>query len=482
MRRQRSSRCLAVAVISLLGGAAALLMPMAASGTQQSTVDRAATPRPNIILVLTDDQTFDTSRMPYLSSRADWIRFTQAFENVSLCCPSRSSILTGQYDTHTGVMNNVGPSDGQMLDETNTLPVWLKSAGYTTALVGKYLNGYPYQRTPYIPPGWDTWDAFLGAANYYKYTLLKGNTVVNYGSTAADYSTDVFTGLANQFIANTQQPFFLYYAPHTPHSPFVPSPAHLNALANVTVTHGADFNEADVSDKPAFIRAAPLLSPSLMNANRKKTWAMMLSVDDAMKQFDATLAAKGQLNNTIEIFMTDNGMAFGEHRWTKKRCEYDVCMRTPLLIRMPGHPAGQISRLVQNIDIASTIAELSGATTGRPQDGMSLVPLINGTATTWRDALLQHWGGGGPVQVGNPPNFWAIRTDRYRYVELMTGEKELYDYAVDPKELQNRAGDPTYAAVEQQLATHLAAMRTAAGGDGTGSNITSPTQAYQEEP
>lgn len=137
--------------------------------------------QPNIILVLTDDQTLDIGHMPYLSSRTDWTSFTNAFENVSLCCPSRASILTGQYDTHHGVMNNTGSANGQALDESNTLPVWLKSAGYTTGLVGKYLNGYPFQRGPYIPPGWDTWDTFIYNAAYSRTSC---------GRTPRQFSTD----------------------------------------------------------------------------------------------------------------------------------------------------------------------------------------------------------------------------------------------------------------------------------------------------
>ncbi len=483
MRASRRTRRIALMCALLLpslaaGGASA------ASGSPADTHAAGVPPsatRPNIVLVLTDDQTLDTAHMPYLSSRTDWIDFPNAFENVALCCPSRATLLTGQYDTHSGVINNTPPGDGQSLDETNTLPVWLQAAGYDTALVGKYLNGYPWSRGRYVPPGWDHWASFLTYPSYYNYTLLQDHTAVTHGAAAPDYSTNVLAGLASDFISTATPPFFLEYTPHTPHSPFTVAPDHVGAFAGEPVPHDANFNETDVSDKPVFLRELAPLSPVVMDNQRRKTWAMMLSVDDALRRFDETLAATGQLDNTVEIFMTDNGFAFGEHRWNKKRCEYDVCLRTPLLVRMPGRPAARIPELVQNIDIASTIAELAGATPGRPQDGTSLVPLLNGTATTWRHALLQHWGGGGPVGRGNPPNFWAIRTDKYRYVELVTGEKELYDYSTDPQELQNLDGEPAHAGVESQLAAELAAMRTAAGGDRPGVDTSSPSQKYVEE-
>jgi arylsulfatase A-like enzyme len=438
------------------------LMSMQAPLPKIKLIAHANSPRPNIVLILTDDETLESvAKMPYLSSRTDWSTFDNAFENVSLCCPSRASILTGQYDTHTGVLDNTGAHDGRKLNEANTLPVWLHRVGYRTALIGKYLNGYPWTRGNYIPPGWDDWHAFLTppGVNYFGYKLNENGVVHSYDAATADYSTDVLASKAVNFVQSAPTPFFLYFAPHAPHPPFIPAPRHAGVYATAPVRHSPNFNEADVSDKPAFIRRLGLRDAARMDRDRRHQWEMMLAVDEGIKKIDAALAARGQLGNTVEIFLTDNGFAHGEHRWEAKRCEYDVCMHSPLMIRYPGQPARHIPDLAQNIDMAATIADIAGAIPGLAQDGISLVPLIKGTATSRRTELLEHWGGGGTVGLGTPPNFWAIRTRRYLYVELVTGEKELYDYTVDPFELGNKAGKSAYASVQRDLAMRLAALK-----------------------
>ncbi len=447
--------------IVLVGCIVALVALNKLSSEKSNFNANASTEKPNIVFIMTDDENIDSvAKMPYLSSRTDWITFDNAFLNVSLCCSSRSTILTGQYDSHTGVLNNVPPNDGQKLNEANTLPIWLQQGGYKTAMIGKYLNGYPWNRGEYIPAGWNEWQAFTkpGPA-YYNYTLNENNTTRTYGSTAADYSTDVLATKAVNFINTAQGPFFLYFAPNAPHSPFTPAPRHKGKYLNEPVPHDQSFNEADVSDKPAYIRN--LVKPNAYNldANRRKTWEMMLAVDDSLKKIDDALVARGVADNTIIIFMTDNGFAYGEHRWQKKRCPYSVCMRTPLLVRYPGQQAKHVPQLVQNIDIASTISQIAGVTPGIYQDGMSLVPLIEGTSQSWRNELLQKWGGGGKVSADNPPNFFSVRTEQYLYTEYVTGEKELYDYAIDPYEVNNQAGKPAYATIQNDLVSRLQALK-----------------------
>ena len=133
--------------------------------------------KPNIVVILTDDQTFESvSKMPYLSTRKDWITFTKAFDNVAVCCAARATILTGQYDTHTGVLNNAGKDSGTQLDESETLAKWLDNKGYRTALIGKYLNNYPWDRGNYVPKGWDKWFVFSEPPGplYYGYTINDG--------------------------------------------------------------------------------------------------------------------------------------------------------------------------------------------------------------------------------------------------------------------------------------------------------------------
>lgn len=202
------------------------------------------------------------------------------------------------------------------------------------------------------------------------------------------------------------------------------------------------FNEADVRDKPQYIRSQPLRSRSMYENNRRKEWAAAVSVDDAVRRIDGALAANGLLDRTVLIFMTDNGYAFGEHRWPTKRCQYNECSRTPLLVRYP-HRAGRTDRthMISNVDIAPTIADIAGTRPAIPQDGASLLPFLLGRSVPWRSELLTHWAGGNAVGTAgwltSNPQWWGVQTLRYKYVELVTGERELYDEQADPYELNN---------------------------------------------
>jgi arylsulfatase A-like enzyme len=419
----------------------------------------------NIVLLLTDDQTMESlSKMPYVSSRPGWVTFDNAFINTSLCCPSRASILSGEYSHHDGVQDNNG---GHFIDEDHLLPTWLATAGYRSALIGKYLNKYPFRRPDYTPPGWDDWHAFLDHPSYFGYTLIENGAEVDYGKADADYSTDALASKAIQFIQNTDSPFFLYWAPYAPHELFTPAHRYAKAYPakSTVIVNTPNFNEADVSDKPAWVQQLPLQDPNDMNNQRLRGWRTLLAVDDAVKGIFDALAAKGVLNNTVVVFMTDNGLSLGAHRWATKRCVYEECVRTPLLVWYPGAVAHHVPQLVSNVDIASTFAEIAGVTPTLPQDGMSLVPFLKGnTPANWRTGVLLEWEGGNatgddetaPTAI---PGFWAIRTDRYKYVELDTGETELYDLQTDPYELANQTNNPALAALKANLVQQLAALK-----------------------
>ena len=156
--------------------------------------------------------------MPYTNGRSDWTRFGNAFVNNPLCCPSRATILSGQYSHHHHVEEN---DLGNRFDASSTVATWLNSAGYRTGLVGKYLNGYPFGRALYKPPGWDSWYSFTSEPQYYNYSLYENSVKRSYGSEVSAYSTDVLTSKAVSFIkSSSNDPFFLYYAPKTPHNPF----------------------------------------------------------------------------------------------------------------------------------------------------------------------------------------------------------------------------------------------------------------------
>lgn len=419
-----------------------------------SSANAQSLTQPNIVLIVTDDQNFESlSHMPYTSGRTDWIDFKNAFFNVSGCCPSRASILTGQLSHHTGVETN---QDAQRFKADNTLATWLQAAGYKTSLIGKYLNGYPWaQGSAVIPPGWNNWEVLSGTSSaswYYNYTLNENGVNKSYGATDADYSTDVFAKKAKTFIQNQTGPFFLMITPVSPHEPSTVATRYLSAPLGV-IPRFPNFNEADVSDKPLWVQGLTLKNGQTMDYSRGKAYRSLLAVDDMVHDIFDTLSTQGILNNTVIIFMTDNGYSFGEHRWADKGCVYEECMRTPLLIRYPGQAGRNVNELAQNIDIAPTIQKLTGAIPTLAQDGKSLLPfLLNQTPSSWRTGILLRWIGVSNFAI---PGFWAIRTDQYKYVELNTGEKELYDLIADPYELENRANQPAYATIQADLAIKL---------------------------
>jgi N-acetylglucosamine-6-sulfatase len=439
--------------------------------------DMAAAPAapPNVVVVLTDDQSPESLPhnppvMPYLQARMNdpadhWVYFRNAFLNTPLCCPSRASILTGQYSHHTGVTDN---ANARVFRESSTLATWLQPRGYRTAMIGKYLNGYPFGRGPYVPPGWDRWVAKESSQHYYyDYTLVEDGVRVSYGSTAADHSTDVLAGKATDFVrrAPAGQPFFLYFAPIAPHYPMTPPPRHATALADLAPTRRPSFNELDVSDKPAWVRARPPMTAELITEHDRRrldSYRSLLGVDDAVRSIMTALEEKGVLDNTVVIFLSDNGHAFGEHRWTEKLCAYEECIRTPLLIRYPPTTRRTESRFVTNVDLAPTIVGLTGATATLPTDGQSLVPLLAGTPpSAWRSGVLLYWKGNATDPV---TGYWGIRTPNFLYAEHATGERELYDLtgvrgSADPYQLENRAGRPAYAATKSRLAAALAQLR-----------------------
>lgn len=417
--------------------------------------------RPNIVLVLTDDQSFESlARMPYVSGRQDWITFDNAFVNVPLCCPSRASILSGQYSHHSGVETN---DAGAGFRDADTFATWLRGTGYRTGLIGKYLNGYPWGRAGYVPPGWDDWRAFQ-RAGYFDYSLIENARSVRRGSAPADYSTDVLARKAAAFIAAGTDPFLLVVAPFAPHAPRTPAPRHRSAFGDEEIPAPASLNEGDVSDKPAWVRALDPQRAESMENQRRKQYRSLLAVDDLVRGLFDALRDKGVLDSTVFVFTTDNGYSFGEHRHVRKTCPYEECVHVPLLVRYPGQRGISLRALAQHVDIAATFADLAGVTPTVPQDGRSLVPLLRGERTSWRDAVLLRWAGypGGPTAatVGpDIPAFWGLRTARYKYVELETGERELYDLRADPDELDNLASHPSSSGTMARLRELLTELR-----------------------
>lgn len=446
-RRQRNTAGAAIAALAVVsfgvGGFGAR------SGNAQTP------PPPNVLLIVTDDQPVGTTkRMPNLSAAPGFARFTSYYDNNPLCCPSRATLLTGLYSHHTGVETNLV---AERFDDSSTLATWLDGAGYETGLFGKYLNGYPWERGPqYVPAGWDRWSSFTPDASYYDYTLIEDGTRKQYGAGAAEYSTDVLADQVDEFIAAAEAPFFAYFAPYAPHAPRTPAPRHRNAFAGANVKLPPNFNRV-ARGAPRWWARKPRLDPAEAREATKGQWRSLLAVDDAIGRFLRTLEQQGEADNTVVIFLSDNGYSLGAHRNPWKDCAYEECIHVPLWVRWPGVTEdGNVDALVGNIDVAPTVAEIAGAQLPAGIDGESLAPLLRGEVSSLqRPILLRH--------VKYPrvaPSFWGLRTERFTYVEYGGGERELYDNETDPHQLRNLAGRPAQREVERDLRETLAAMRS----------------------
>lgn len=466
---------------------------------------QAAAGKPNILFVLTDDLDMgEIAQMPSLQSKLvqQGVSFNNYFVSVSLCCPSRASTLRGQYAHNTGVETNGGANGGFATAhargiESSTVGTWLQQAGYRTALIGKYLNGYPNTTSDtYVPPGWTEWDSSVKGNPYseYNYTLNENGTLVSYGNLARDYGTTVYLKKTQAFVtsaAQANQPFFAYLSVYAPHGPSTPAPQDLGDFPGATAPRPPNYNEADVSDKPAWIRDKPLLTAAQqtkIDTQYRKRIQSLQSVDRAISKLITTLKNNGQLANTYIVFTSDNGFHLGNHRLPQgKQTAYEEDVHVPLIVRGPGVPKNvKRNHITGNIDLAPTFAALAGAQTPVFVDGRSFAPLLGANppaVSTWRKAyLLEHFNqagletpGAGPQEPPDDdqslrsakaeataegiPNFHGLRTARYTYVELATGEKELYDHNVDPYELNNIAStaSPTLLA---SLHAQLAALET----------------------
>src|SRR5205085_4196042 len=234
-----------------------------------------------------------------------------------------------------------------------TLGTWLQADGYRTALVGKYLNGYYPGTVSYVPPGWDQWDALAlqntpdgdQQGGYYNYAMSVNGTYTFHGSDPSDYSTDVLSGMATDFISSTPsgQPLFLYFAPRAPHEPATPAPRDKTTCTSVPPNRPPNYNEADVSDKPPYVQKLPVWDPATIarwDAFHVKQCRSLQAVDDAVGSIVDALSASGRLSNTLLLFMSDNGLADGEHRWEKKTVPYDESIRIPMVLRYDPVTAG----------------------------------------------------------------------------------------------------------------------------------------------
>jgi N-acetylglucosamine-6-sulfatase len=407
--------------------------------------------RPNIVLVVTDDQRWDTMNMMPAVERLlveGGVTFRNAFTTTPSCCPARVSLLTGQYSHTSGVFDGSAdnaPGGAPAFEDESSLATWLDEAGYRTGLVGKYLNDYSELPRGYVPPGWDEWFTLADRppqVRYYDYRLNENGAIVPYGDDPADYSTRVLQRKALDFVRG-DGPFFLYLAPIAPHPPSQPDPRDRSASVAAWIP-SPSFDEDDVSDKPG--KAKVRLDRSDVERLRGDMLRSLLGVDRAVEAVAAAIDAAGRSDETYFVYTSDNGFLWGEHRLTGKVWPYEESVRVPLVIRPPGgRPTRVVDELVLDIDVAPTIAELAGVEGGRPSDGRSLVPLLDGREDGWRHRFVIEFLGFAP---GIPP-YVGLRTDRFVYVEYRNGWRELYDVRRDPYQLTNLLGDPGSSNVEE---------------------------------
>jgi arylsulfatase A-like enzyme len=496
----QTRRILFVALYALLGVALACALSAcfpSAEGKQAENQKQEPKP-PNVILILTDDLAVNDlnpralRHMPNLKSLLidKGTTFDNAFVTNSLCCPSRATILRGQYTHNHEILSNDPPRGGFQKfrflgHENSTMATWVKEQGYRTAFFGKYLNGY---KETYIPPGWDEWYAVTG--NYLSHTFNENGHLVSY-EPESYYETDVMSDKASDYITRTagadppfftaNRPFLMWIGTKAPHQPASPAPRDDDSYPAISLPHPPSFDEKDVSDKPDWISDNPPLSleqKRYMEELYRKRLQSMLAVDDMIGDLVGALHDSGELDNTYIVFTSDNGFHLGQHRlgagkWTP----YEEDIRIPLIVRGPGVPEGEtLHHMVLNNDLAPTFADLAGAEPPSFVDGRSLVPVLTDDPTPledWRqrfviESVAERSGVPHPpfitestvvpLLTGDPlPGNWrrtsaasaqsseewgrpwlkALRTNNYLYVDYKTGEHELYDLRKDPHELNN---------------------------------------------
>jgi arylsulfatase A-like enzyme len=455
-------------VLLLASAALALLFVSAITGSPPAA--QTTQTKPNFVFVYTDDmRKDDLAYMPNTRNliASQGMTFDNAYVPLPSCCPSRASVLRGQYvHNHKVWYSDISTGGYQEWvtqgHESDNLATRLQAGGYSTGLFGKYMNGYA--KTTGKPPGWTDWFAHNGGDGYFNYSVNDNGVDKNFGSTAEDYMMDVLNTESQQFIEQSVtagKPFFLHLSPKLPHLPSTPAPRHVNAFNGEPAPRLPSYNEENVSDKPPWISSLPKISSTeaaAIQQRHENRVESLQSLDEAVKDVVDKLSATQQLSNTYLVFTSDNGWQHGEHRIPSHKYKpYEESSHMPLLIRGPGVAGGSsVDKLVTFPDFMPTFLELGGVAQPSYIDGRSLVPLLNGTASSWRTAVLLE-----DRDLGSPEQgYFAIRTaDGVKYIEYAGGFKEYYDLSTDPHEMTSTPGSASASLVDrlQRLKTCAAA-------------------------
>lgn len=442
-----------------------------AAGRTRATKTRL---RPNVVFVITDDQRWDSlgatghpfARTPHIDRLArEGALFRNFFTTTPLCSPSRASFLTGQYAHRHRVVNNDRLGQDVISHTLETFPRRLREAGYETAFIGKWHMGFDDSRRP----GFDHWISFKGQGTYL-------DPVVNVDGRQLQldgYMTDWLNRRALEFVGRRRtKPFLLYLSHKALHVPYLPARRHESLYAGAKYVPPASAGE-DLAGKPVLRRevepvewpAAEGVAPEPPESRRgrgrdrdsvvRDQQRTLAAVDEGVGQLVRALGRRGQLDNTVFIFTSDNGYLLGEHgQFDNKRFAYEESIRVPFILRYPKLAAAgtTVNELALNIDVAPTLLEIARAEPLEEAQGRSLVPLLRGERAGWRESFLAEYF----LEKVAPraPSWQAVRTTRWKYIRYtaLDGMDELYDLESDPAETRNLAGDP--AARE-----HLARMR-----------------------
>lgn len=430
---------------------------------------------PNIVLLIFDDCSFENlQRMPQLAKLGlTGVNFLNAHSNTPLCQPARVTLLSGQYSHNHGVLDN--DLTGFPLDHTTLLARRLQLAGYQTSHVGKFFNSWPIASA--IPSGWNDWHQMTEI--YTGYQINDNGAVTVAGSSLAEYNTNVCTNRALGFMGSAAQPFFLqvaYKAPHpeiTGYPNITPDPRYSGVTPGARAApRNANFN-VPMGTPPGYMNHAAMAGADITDIDafwRGQTEALY-SADRSIQAIAAAAPA-----NTVFIVTSDHGWMRGEGMdRASKMVPYLQDIHIPMIVFGPSSLVAQskaCSQMVSQVDITATIYALSGATSVRALDGISLAPLLaNPNGAALRNSILLEFLGTTGFPASNGGSGWAVKipawsallTPQYWYTAYATGEEELYDRLADPFQLINLAGNVAYAGIKANLAGRLTGAKVCSG-------------------
>ena len=478
-----------------------LLLLAACQGNETDTsgTDLAGSPRPNVIVIVVDDLRWDefgAAGHSYLETpnidklAREGAMFVNSFHAVPLCSPNRASLLTGQYPSRHGIIDNVARNRAS--HRLETFPRVLQEAGYETAFVGKWHMG----NDPTPRPGFNYWVGLPGQGRTVDPILYEDGALHE----VRGYVTDILTERSVAFIERDRgTPFLLYLAHKAVHpdarqlddgsvdltypSRYIPAPRHRGKYESAVFQRRPNVVASleDLIDKPALQSALAyrasdditeafggILDPGTSEETIRRRAEMLLAVDEGLGRILITLEARGILDQTMIVFTSDNGFFYGEHGLSlERRLPYEESIRNPLLIRYPPLVAAgtRVSELMLTVDIAPTVLEAAGAPIGDHIQGRSLVPLFRKESTAWRQSLLvEFYTYENPMPWLMDMDYRAVRTDRYKYIHWMKYPQldELYDLEADPYEMHNVVDRAEFAEVRRDLRLELGRLVLAA--------------------